>query len=61
MDATAVAAQLGRLDLVSLLLTAIGLILVLGGVIAFMNVKSLAKDQATTVAEEVAEAQENAT
>jgi hypothetical protein len=58
-DATAVAAQLGRLDLVSLLLAAIGLILVLGGLFAFFNFRSIAKAQATNeatkVAEEVAE------
>ena len=58
-DAIAVAAQLGRFDLVSLLLAAIGLILVLGGLFAFFNFRALAKAQATAeatrVAEEVAE------
>lgn len=58
-DATAVAAQLGRLDMVSLLLAAIGLILVLGGLFAFFNFRSIARKQATQeavkVAEEVAE------
>lgn len=59
VDAIATAAQLGRLDLVSLLLAAIGLILVLGGLFAFFNFRSIAKAQATKeatkVAEEVAE------
>lgn len=59
IDATAAAAQLGRLDMVSLLLAAIGLILVLGGLFAFFNFRAIAKTQATQeatkVAEEVAE------
>lgn len=54
-DATAAAAQLGRLDLVSLLLAAIGLILVLGGLFAFFNFRSIAKNQATVEAQRVAE------
>lgn len=59
IDPISTAAQLGRLDLVSLLLASIGLILVLGGIFAFMNFRAIAKAQATTeagrVAEEVAE------
>ena len=55
-DATAIAAQLGRLDLVSLLLAAIGLILVLGGVFAFLNIRYVARAQAIEAATEVAEA-----
>ena len=58
-DATSAAAQLGRLDFVSLLLAAISLILVLGGLFAFFNFRSIAKaratKEATRVAEEVAE------
>ena len=58
-DATAAAAQLGRLDFISSLLAAIGLILVLGGAFAYVNFRSLArsqaKDEAKKVAEEVAE------
>lgn len=55
MDATSVAAQLGRLDLVSLLLALIGLALVLGGIFAFVNFRSLAKNQVEKEAKEVAE------
>lgn len=59
IDPIRTAAQLGRLDLVSLLLASIGLILVLGGIFAFINFRAIAKAQATTeairVAEEVAE------
>ena len=51
-DATALAGQLGRLDLVSLLLAGIGLILVLGGVFAFINFRSIARSQATEEAKE---------
>ncbi|MDB2501664.1 hypothetical protein N9X03_04185 [Planktomarina temperata] len=47
IDAIQAAAQLGRLDLVSLLLAAIGLILVVGGLFAFFNVRSIARKQAT--------------
>ena len=62
IDAIQAAAQLGRLDLVSLLLAAIGLILVVGGLFAFFNVRSIARKQATeeagkiakTVAEQIA-------
>lgn len=49
------AAQTGRLDLVSLLLAAIGIILVLGGFFAFINLRSIAKAQATAEAKSVAE------
>ncbi|MFK7871279.1 MAG: hypothetical protein AB8B58_18830 [Roseobacter sp.] len=50
------AAQTGRLDLVSLLLAAIGLILVLGGLFAFINFRSIAKAHATEEAARIAEA-----
>jgi hypothetical protein len=49
------AAQTGRLDLVSLLLAAIGLILVLGGLFAFINFRSLAKSHAIAVAAKISE------
>lgn len=52
-------AQTGRFDLVSLLLAIIGIILVLGGLFAFFNFRSVAKQQAkaeaATVARETAE------
>lgn len=58
-DVIAYAAQIGRLDLVSLLLAIVGLILVIGGVFAFLNFRSIAKthakDEAKTVAEAIAE------
>lgn len=54
-DAIALASQLGRLDLISLLLAIIGLILVLGGVYAFMNFRSIAKTHAVTESRKVAE------
>jgi hypothetical protein len=49
------AAQTGRLDLVSLLLTLVSLILVVGGVIAYLNFRSIAKQHAITEATKVAE------
>ena len=54
MDGIAKAAQLGRLDLISLLLAAIGLILVCGGFFAFLNFRSIAKAQATKEATRIA-------
>ena len=51
-DAIAIASQLGRLDLVSLLLAVIGLILVIGGVFAFLNLRSVAKKVACEEARE---------
>lgn len=48
-------AQTGRFDLVSLLLASIGLILVAGGVFAFLNFKAMAKKHATAEAKIVAE------
>jgi len=54
IDAIQAAAQLGRLDLVSLLLAAIGLILVAGGVFAFFNFRSIARKQATEEARKIA-------
>ena len=56
VDTIAIAAQLGRFDLVSLLLAAIGLILVLGGLFAFFNFRAIAKTRATEEASKVAEA-----
>lgn len=50
------AAQTGRLDLISLILAAISLTLVLGGVFAFLNFRSIAKAHAVTEATKVAEA-----
>ncbi|NNE78823.1 MAG: hypothetical protein HKN18_00995 [Silicimonas sp.] len=51
--------QTGRFDLVSLLLTIIGLILVAGGIFAFLNLRRVAretaKEEAATVAEAKAE------
>jgi len=55
-DVMGYAAQTGRLDLVSLLLAAIGLILVLGGLFAFINFRSIAKDHAVAEAARIAEA-----
>ena len=54
VDATAVAAQLGRLDLASLLLAAVGLVLVAGGVYAFINFRGLAREQAKSEASKIA-------
>ncbi len=54
-DIVQFSAQMGRLDLVSLLLAAIGLILVLGGLFAFMNFRAIAKNQASLEAKAVAE------
>lgn len=50
------AAQTGRLDLVSLLLAMVSTILVLGGVFAFINFRSIAKQHAILQAKETAEA-----
>lgn len=50
-DAICVGAQLGRLDFVSALLAIIGLVLVLGGIFAFLNFRSLAKKTACEEAE----------
>jgi len=54
-DAIAVAAQLGRLDFVSALLAGIGIILIVSGIFAFINIRSIAKSRAEKVAEKVAE------
>lgn len=50
------AAQTGRLDLVSLLLAIVSIILVLGGVFAFVNFRSIARQHAIAQAKETAEA-----
>lgn len=47
-------AQTGRFDLVSLLLAAIGLILVAGGIFAFVNFRSVAAKHAKEEAKKVA-------
>lgn len=54
-DTVAILAQIGRFDLVSLLLAAIGLILLLGGVFSFLNLRSLARAEAIREAKAVAE------
>lgn len=51
----AIAAQLGRLDLVSVLLAVVGLILVLGGLFAFGFVRGQASAVAKATADAVAE------
>lgn len=56
-DAVALASQLGRLDLVSLLLAVLGLLLALGGIVAFLNLRGIAR----TVAREEAKTQISAT
>lgn len=55
-DALEVAAQLGRLDFASLLLAIVSTILVLGGIFAFINFRSIAKAQAVEEARKTAEA-----
>lgn len=55
-DALTVAAQLGRLDFASLLLAIVSTILVLGGIFAFLNFRSIAKSHAIAQAKETAEA-----
>ena len=53
VDAVLRAAQLGRLDLVSLLLAVLGILIALAAFYTFMNVRSIARNQATEVAEQV--------
>lgn len=53
-DTTATLAQLGRFDLVTLFLTGIGVLLVLGGVFAFIDLKRTAKATAKATAIEEA-------
>ena len=59
VDATTAAAQLGRLDFVSSLLAIVSIILVIAGVIAFLNFRALArkqaKEEAIKIATEIAE------
>lgn len=55
-DALQIAAQIGRLDFVSLLLAIVSLILVLGGLYAFINFRAIAKAHAVEEANRVAEA-----
>ncbi len=47
------AAQLGRLDLVSILLAALGTIIVLAGVFAFLNLRAEARRTARETAREI--------
>jgi hypothetical protein len=54
-DAVECAAQTGRLDLVSILLACIGILMALGGIYGFFNVRSKASDIAETIAKSVAE------
>lgn len=54
-DAVGCASQLGRLDLVSVLLAILGLLLALAGVVAFFDLRKAAKDRATEVARVEAE------
>jgi len=58
-DAIHMAAQLGRLDLVSTLLAAIGLVIVVAGIFAFINLRAIAKRvaiaEARDTSQEVAE------
>lgn len=54
-DSIQLATELGRLDFASALLACIGLILVAGGIFAFINFRAIAKKQAKTQATEIAE------
>lgn len=54
VDAISLAAQIGRLDLVSLLLAILGVIMALGGVLAFANFRSIARKQAGEEAQKIA-------
>lgn len=56
ISSLAAAAQLGRLDFASLLLAIVSLILVLGGLYAFINFRAIAKAQAVKEARAVAQA-----
>ena len=53
-DAVTCAAQTGRLDLVSALLACIGILLVLGGIFGFLNIRTKASSVAQEVAREEA-------
>jgi hypothetical protein len=50
-DAICQASQLGRLDLISALLAAIAILLALGGIYAFVNIRSSARQVAREAAE----------
>lgn len=54
-DAIALASQLGRLDLVSLLLTIVGITIIVVGWIAYIDFRNLAQSRAETVAKDIAE------
>jgi uncharacterized protein HemX len=54
-DAVHVAYQLGRLDLLTAILACIAIILALGGVFAFLSIKSSAKKEARRVAKKIAQ------
>jgi len=51
-DAVCQAAQLGRLDFLSALLAAVAILLALGGIYAFINIRSSAQQVARAAAEE---------
>jgi len=53
LDSIQNAAQLGRLDFLSALLASISVALVLGGVFAFLNFRSIAKETAKDEAAEI--------
>ncbi len=54
-DAISLAGQLGRLDFVSAILGSITIILALGGIVAFLNLRKIAKSQAVSVSTKIAE------
>ena len=62
-DVTATLAQLGRFDLVTLLLAIVTLLIALVGVFAFLNLRSIARkhafDEASRIAKETAEKEIN--
>ncbi len=53
IDAIQQAAQLGRLDFASLLLAMVAILIALAAVFAFLNLRHVAKDRATEVAESI--------
>ena len=62
-DAVHMAAQLGRLDLVSALIAIIGIALVVGGLFAYFDIrataKRIARDEARSLAQELVERRAN--
>lgn len=53
IDAVQQAAQLGRLDFASLLLAMVAVLIALAAVFAFLNLRRVARDRATEVAERI--------